>query len=261
MTDPSLGSPERFGYAWDRFHELTPDQERQFAGWTAPIDLETGWRGLRFLDAGCGMGRNSVWPMRHGASSGVALDLDPRSLERARTNLEPHPQVEVREGSIYDVGFRDEFDVAFSLGVVHHLEHPRRAVEQLIQATKPGGRVLIWVYGYENLELFVNVLDPARKALFSRLPLGVVRRLSHAPTAALWLLLRLGYQPMDYLKLLRGFRYDHLRAIVFDQMLPKTARYYRRDEARALLDSPQLEQVEVHWVNQCSWTVTGIKRA
>jgi len=258
--DVAKGSPERFGYAWDRFHDLTPDQERQFALWTTSIDLETGWRGVRFLDAGCGMGRNSYWPMKHGAAACVAMDLDARSLERARTNLAPFPAAAVRAASIYDIPYENEFDVAFSLGVIHHLDDPRAGVAQLVKAAKPGGRVLIWVYGYENLEFFVNVLDPARKLLFSWLPLVIVRALAYLPTAALWLMLRLGIRPIAYLKLLSGFSFAHLHAIVFDQMLPKTARYYRKAEALALLQHDALEPAEIYWVNECSWTVTARKK-
>jgi SAM-dependent methyltransferase len=258
--DTRKGSPERFGYSWDRFFDLSTDQEKQFARWTAPIDLESGWRGVRFLDAGCGMGRNSFWPMRHGARSGVAIDLDGRSLSRARQNLASFPNVDVRGASIYEIPFENEFDIAFSIGVIHHLEHPEAAVRQLVKATRPGGRVLIWVYGYENLELFVNVLNPLRKLLFSRLPLGIVRALAYPPSAALWVLLRLGVHPIEYLKMLRGFSFQHLLAIVFDQMLPVTANYWTREQALALLPSEELQDVEIRWVNECSWTVTAIKR-
>ena len=259
-VDARGGSPERFGYSWDRFFDLSPDQEEQFARWTAPIELTTGWDGLRFLDAGCGMGRNAYWPMKHGARSGVAADLDARSLARARHNLSAFPAVEVIEASIYELPFRDEFDVAFSIGVIHHLEHPDLAIAQLIQAVKPGGRVLIWVYGYENLELFVHVLNPLRRMLFSRLPLPLVRLLALAPAGLLWALLRAGFQPIAYLRQLRRFSFAHLHSIVFDQMLPATARYWRREEALALLADPRLERVEIVWVNECSWTVTGVKR-
>jgi SAM-dependent methyltransferase len=259
-TDPSKGSPERFGYSWDRFFDLTSEQERQFELWTTSIALTTGWRGVRFLDAGCGMGRNSYWPMKYGAHSGVAIDLDLRSLERARHNLRRFPAVDVRQASIYEIPFENEFDVAFSIGVIHHLEHPERAIAQLTKAAKPGGRVLIWVYGHENLELYVNVLNPLRNALFSRMPLPLVRLAAHVPAAALWATLRLRIHPFAYLKLLRGFSYRHLVAIVFDQMLPQTACYWRRDEALALLRTGALEDPEIHWVNECSWTVTARKK-
>src|SRR5690349_2799930 len=104
MTDESAatavtrGSPDRFGYAWDRYAEILPLHEEQFRRWTAPLPRED-WHGVRFLDAGCGIGRNSYWPMTYGASGGVALDVDPRTLARARSNLSGYPALEVRQQS------------------------------------------------------------------------------------------------------------------------------------------------------------------
>jgi SAM-dependent methyltransferase len=257
--DTSKGSPERFGYSWDRFSELTPAQERQFQLWTTPIDLVIGWRGSRFLDAGCGMGRNTYWPMKHGARSAVAIDLDDRSLERARRNLAQFPEVTVQKGSIYDIPYENEFDIAFSIGVIHHLEQPDTAIAQLVKATKAGGKVLIWVYGYENLEFYVNVLNPIRKALFSKMPLSLVRLIAYLPAAILWVMLKLGIRPIAYLKLLSGFPFRHLHHIVFDQMLPQTANYWTKDQALALFQRAGLKDIQAHWINDCSWTLIGIK--
>ena len=82
MAENAKGSPERFGYSWARFSELTPEQEQQFLMWMADLPMEKDWAGTRFLDVGCGAGRNSYWAMKHGATSGVACDLDERSLQR-----------------------------------------------------------------------------------------------------------------------------------------------------------------------------------
>lgn len=258
--DISKGSPKRFGYSWERFSELTAEQERQFQLWTTPIDPAVGWKGVRFLDAGCGAGRNSYWAMTYGADSACAFDLDQRSLDAARSNLSEFPQAKVREGDIYNIPYQDEFDIVFSIGVIHHLAHPKDAIAQLVKAAKPGGTILVWVYGYENLEIFVNVLNPLRKALFSWMPLALVRTLAHAPTAILWGLLHIGFTPIKYLKLLKEFPYHHLHHIVFDQMIPQTANYWRQDEARSLLDRPDVHSVQVDWINECSWTVSGKKR-
>lgn len=258
--DDHLGSPERFGYSWDRFRELTPEQERQFRLWTAHLAPDD-WKGKRFLDAGCGAGRNSCWPMSYGAASCVAVDLDERSLEAARRNLGPFSSATVRRCSIYDLDYENEFDIAFSIGVVHHLDNPSLAVRKLAQAAKPGGRVLIWVYGRENLGFYVNVLDPARKLFFSWMPLWLVRLLAYVPTAALWLLLKLGITPLAYLKLLKDFPFRHLHHIVFDQMLPRIANYWTREESTALLSAAGLKDVKAEWVNQVSWSVIGTKRA
>lgn len=252
------GSPERFGYSWDRYATILPDHEEQFRRWTAPYKA-ADWAGKRILDGGCGIGRNTYWPMRYGAGSALAVDVDDRTLARARVNLAPFANVEVRHQSLYDIPERDNFDIAFSIGVVHHLEFPDRAVAQLAKAVKPGGEVLVWLYGRENNGWIVYLADPVRIALFSRLPLKLVHALSWPLAALLYLFLRLGLGSIVYFKLLRGFSFDHLRAIVFDHMIPKIARYYRREEAIALLANAGLENVDAVWVNEMSWAVRGRK--
>lgn len=261
MTDreTAKGSPERFGYSWRRFGELTEEQEEQFRAWTAPLDWRRDWRGVRFLDVGCGAGRNSFWAMKYGAAGGVAVDVDENSLAVARRNLAVHPSVAVRFESAYDLSEQNTFDIAFSIGVIHHLEFPERALAAMVRSVRPGGRVLIWVYGYENMEMFVRVLNPIRRLLFSRLPLGLVWGLSHLPTLALWLGLRLGLGRIKYFQLLRRLPYAHLRHIVFDQMIPRIAHYWRRAEVEKLVAGASLEDIRLEWVNEMSWAAVGRK--
>lgn len=259
--DVSQGSPERFGYSWSYFNELTPEQEEQFRRWTCHLDPAKDWIGKRFLDAGCGMGRNSYWAMSYGAASGLAIAVDDRSLTAARHNLRSYPGVEVQFRSVYDLDIEDTFDIAFSIGVIHHLEHPELALVKMRDAVKPGGRVLIWVYGRENMELYVKVLNPLRKVFFSRMPMALVRVLAYAPAGLLWLYLRLGLGGIEYLNLLRGFPFRHLHAVVFDQMLPRIANYWRRDEVLALMEGAALDDIRIEWVNQMSWSAIGTKRS
>src|SRR5579859_7180915 len=129
--DVAAGSPERFGYEWHYYSELRPEYEGQFRRWTALLEPED-WKGLTFLDVGCGMGRNSYWPMKYGAAGGLAIDVDDRSLTAARQTLAAFPSVRVEKRSAYDIGRKNEFDLAFSIGVIHHLEHPERALAEMV---------------------------------------------------------------------------------------------------------------------------------
>lgn len=252
------GSPERFGFEWGEYAEMRPEYEEQFRRWTVPL-TPADWRGKSVLDVGCGMGRNSYWPASYGASEGLAIDVDARSLASAKRTLARFDKVKVDHRSAYEIGESDRFDIAFSIGVIHHLEFPERALEGMVKAVKPGGRVLIWVYGLENNEWIVRFLDPLRKAAFSRLPIGLVHHLSLYPSAVLWLALRLGIGKIAYFKLLRSFTFRHLRSIVFDQMLPKIANYWPRATVAKLLADRGLTDITVTWVNQMSWTATGAK--
>jgi len=265
----AAGSPDRFGYEWGRYPEILPEHEEQFRRWTLHLSPDD-WRGLRFVDVGCGMGRNSLWPLRYGAAGGLAIDIDTRSLAAAQRNLAAFPAVEVRQLSAYDLpaagdprgdGEEGGYDIAFSIGVIHHLEFPERAVRAMASAVKPGGRVLIWVYGRENNGWIVALLDPVRKALFSRLPVQLVHHLSLYPAVLLWIGLRLGVGTIEYFRMLRRLSFRHLRSIVFDQMLPKIAHYWTREEAVTLLRQAGLAEIKAAWINQMSWSVIGQRPA
>jgi SAM-dependent methyltransferase len=257
MPEVTKGSPERFGYSWDRYADLLPEHEEQFLRWTT-LD-RSFWRGVRFLDGGCGIGRNAYWPMTYGAQGGVAVDVDDRTLGRARHNLAPFSSVEVRKQSIYEIAEENAFDIAFSIGVVHHLSDPDAAVARLTRAVRPGGHVLVWLYGRENNGWIVHLFNPLRRALFSRMPLRLVHALSWPLTAVLWCILRLGLLRGTYYRLIRRFTFEHLRAIVFDHMIPRIALYYTCAEAEALLARAGLTDIRSIWVNENSWSMIGRK--
>ena len=261
-TEPrdALGSPDRFGFEWNRYPDLVPEYEEQFKRWTALLSADD-WRGRSFLDVGCGGGRNSYWACRYGSSGGLAIDLDDRTLEAARRALAEWPAVEVRKASAYDIGERDRFDIVFSIGVLHHLERPEQALAEMMAAAKPGGKVLIWVYGAENNEWIKNFVDPVRNRVLSRMPVSSVHWLSLMPTMLLWLGLRLGWSRTAYLRQIRRFRFSHLRSIVFDQMLPKISHYWTEAEVRSLMTQARLVEIDTAWVNEVSWCAVGRKPA
>jgi SAM-dependent methyltransferase len=258
MEEIIAGSPDRFGYEWGEYAEMREEYEEQFRRWTPDMSPED-WRGISFVDGGCGMGRNSYWPMKYGAASSLSIDVDTRSLASARKTLKPFPAARVVEQSIYDIAPTADHDVAFSIGVIHHLEKPEVAMKALAGAVKPGGRVMIWVYGLENNRWIVNFFTPLRKLFFGRMPIGLVHHLSIYPSMLLWLWLRLRPGGIAYMRLLRTFTFRHLRSIVFDQMLPKIANYWSRDEVEALMTGAGLTDVKLTWVNEMSWAASAVR--
>jgi SAM-dependent methyltransferase len=161
--------------------------------------------------------------------------------------------------SAYEITGEAPFDIAFSIGVIHHLAEPDRALQQMAAAVKPGGRVVIWVYGYENNEWIVRYFNPFRRLLFARMPIGITHACSTILTATLWLALRLGFGRIEYFKLIRGFTFRHLRSIVFDQMLPRIANYWRSDEVETLMRNAGLIDIRVAAVNNMSWSAIGTR--
>ena len=254
-----MASQERFGFEWKKFSSIDPNHEIQFKKWIYPLS-EKDFSGKSVLDAGCGMGRNSFWPLKWGAGSVTAFDFDRRSVESARKNLAGFKNAEVFYKSIYDIDFKDRFDVAFSIGVVHHLDDPHEAVLKLANSVKKGGTVLVWVYGYEGNEWIVRFVSPVRKILTSRLPPFLLNWLTFFVSAPLFLYVKLLPVKHPYFKQLKNFSFRHIHCIVLDQLLPKIANYWKKEEAEELLRNKELDNIRIFQSNGNSWTVMGVKK-
>jgi hypothetical protein len=71
--------------------------------------------------------------------------------------------------------------------------------------------------------------------------------------------LLLGIIRIEYYQKLRRFRFDHLRAMVFDQMLPRISHYWPEDEVRRMMERAGLEKIRLLWVNGVSWSAIGTR--
>jgi len=254
-----MSSSQRFGYEWDKYSWVTEDYEKQFLNWTSPL-TSSDWRGKKVLDAGCGMGRNSLWPMKWGASSLIAFDFDERSVGRAKETLKDFSNAQVHFKSIYDISWKDEFDVAFSIGVIHHLKDPRLALKNMVTALRPGGKLLIWVYSYEGNEWIVRYVNPVRIHITSKLPLPLVHFLSYFCSIPLYVFVKIFKGPSKYFAQLATFNFWHVHSIVFDQLIPDIANYWKKEEARALVNDLPLSGVTVSVPpNGSGWILMGTK--
>jgi SAM-dependent methyltransferase len=251
------GTQAQFGYEWAIYPEIVALHREQFRRWIAPFP-ESGFSGKSFLDAGCGIGRNSYWAMSAGASRGIAIDYDDRTVAGARRNLSAFPDCEVRYQSIYDIPETEAVDIGFSIGVVHHLAEPRRAVERLVAAIKPGGTLILWLYAREGNERYLSVIDPLRKYVTSRLPHYVTRWIARVITIALKAYLALPHR-RAYELLLRKHSFRQIELTVLDQLLPTIAHYWTADEVRELVSGLPLEGITLTHSNGMSWSLVASK--
>ncbi|MCK5476399.1 MAG: methyltransferase domain-containing protein [Candidatus Aenigmarchaeota archaeon] len=252
-----MGSEERFGYEWNKYRDIIPEYEDQFKKWIFPLDKKS-FNDKIVLDAGCGTGRNSHWPLIYKAKKVVAFDYDKRTVEVAKKNLNNFKNAEVLYKSIYDIDFKNKFDIVFSIGVIHHLEYPHKAVENLAKSVKKGGVVLIWVYGYEGNEWIVNYISPLRK-ITSRLPLKLTNLVAYLFSVPFFTFVKVIPQKKPYFKQLSNFRFWHTHSIIFDQLIPRIANYWTKKEAMDLFKNKGLEDIKAYRVNKNSWTVIGKK--
>jgi SAM-dependent methyltransferase/uncharacterized protein YbaR (Trm112 family) len=253
----------RFGAEWKIFDHMSSYQEAWFAAWVAPLGADD-FRGKTVFEGGCGKGRHTVVAAGWGVKDIVALDLG-EAIEVAFLHTRHLPNAHTVQGDLMQPPVRfAAFDVGFSVGVLHHLPAPRAGFDSLRRMVRPGGKVAIWVYGYESNEWIVRWVSPVRETVTARLPPKVLYWLSLPPSAALAAAARLYATRVgevlpyrDYLRKLAPLPLREVHSIVFDQLVTPIAYYLPESEVRGWFDAAGLSDVTIAWHNKNSWRGSG----
>jgi SAM-dependent methyltransferase len=145
----------------------------QVDDWFAPLG-ESEIRGKSVLEMGCGNGSLMVHVLDWSPRSIEGIDLG-ESVNSARANLERTGKRNwtVRQDDL--TAFQsDGYDVVYSIGVLHHLQEPKRGVDAVVRNTRSGGCFHCWVYAKEGNGVVIALVEPIRK-LASRLPWWITK--------------------------------------------------------------------------------------
>ena len=257
------------GTSGSAFPELLAVHRRIF-GWYFEGPEPVRWKGLRVLDAGCGMGRWLHFALEAGAEI-VGMDVSPAIDVAAARNGAGADFVQA------DLRFPpfspQSFDLVYCLGVVHHLEQPQVGVRALAKLVRPGGELRLYVYKSLDDEpawkrlIFKGVT--ALRHLTTRLPYALVHAVAWfvAATATLLFigprkLLRrasLGDRLTSELPLVHysDVPFRMLVSEQFDRLVAPIEGRFRRDEVEAWLREAGLEVVAV--LPGLGWRAIGRK--
>lgn len=249
-----LGSPEIFQKNWIKFDSLTDLYEDQFIEWIKPLTKDS-FKNKDILDAGCGIGRNSIYALKYQARSIDLFDYAESTVEIAAKNLSNYKNAKVFVDSIYELkNVEKNYDLIMCIGVIHHLSEPKEAIEKLFTKLKKGGTLLIWVYGKEGNENLLKILLPIR-LLTSRLPYKINAILGKIMTLILFTFLKFINFQSPYWQRAKKMKFWHLEQIMIDQLIPKIAKYYKKNELTYLYGDLNYSSCDIHHTNKNSWTV------
>ena len=144
----------RFQYPWvsSSFDCLTdPDFEIDLLNQTlGSWDLSAIPRKARIWVAGCGTNQAIFTALRFPAATVVGSDLSAGSLETCAAHAAQLgiSNLTLKQESINEVGYREEFDYVVCTGVIHHNAAIQACLNRLRNALKPAGILELMVYNH-----------------------------------------------------------------------------------------------------------------
>jgi SAM-dependent methyltransferase len=155
---PEPGTPAYFTSV-DALREAPACEPYEFSN---RIHGYTQARGARVLDVGCGHG----YVLAHYAKSGAevhGLDLTERALDVSRRRFEwagLSGRFTRTDGD--QIPYPDaHFDIACSMGVLHHIADPRPMLSEMRRVLRPGGKLILMLYNRRSFRNWVTF--PFRK--------------------------------------------------------------------------------------------------
>jgi SAM-dependent methyltransferase len=222
--------------------------------------------GKRVAEIGAGVGRIVSLLLDWGAAEVVAIEPSD-AVHALRANLACRAdadRVRIIQARGEDIP-RENFDMVFSIGVLHHIPNPVPVVRAAHEALAPGGRFIAWLYGYEGNEAYLLLVRPLRMVT-TRLPhralAGIARGLNLLLDAYIAACRRGAPLPLRayVLRVIANFSRERRFTVIYDQLNPAYAKYYRRTEGRELFMDAGFHVVHVYHRHGYSWTLIGDKQ-
>lgn len=219
-------------------------------------------QGISAAEIGSGSGRIVNMMMEAGVARLYAVEPS-KAVESLKQNTSEYSDrvdiLNVRGDQLPPLNL----DLVISIGVIHHIPDPDPVMSAAFAALKPGGKILLWLYGREGNELYLSIFEPLR-TITRRLPHFLLVPVAHALNfgAGIYLsLARVMPLPMRaYVTNIFG-RFDRQTRYlaVYDQLNPNYAKYYTRAEAVDLLSRAGFTDIQAFHRHGYSWTVRGTR--
>jgi len=163
-----------------------------------------------------------------------------------------------------NIKIKNKIDYCFSLGVIHHTPKGLIVCKKIHRSLKKGGTFICWLYGYEGNELYIFIFNNLRRFTIL-LPDIILRQISillNLITYIYQFLCKFFDLPLkDYFK--KNFSkcsFEKRNYIIFDQLNPSFAKYYKKKEAFELFKKAGFKDISIHSRHNYSWVVIGKKK-
>ncbi|MBE6183357.1 class I SAM-dependent methyltransferase [Heyndrickxia ginsengihumi] len=118
------------------------------------------------LDLGCGTGDLTHQISEAGAIV-TGIDQSASMIEQARKK---YPSIFFQVEDVLHMQYEQQFDAVFSNAVLHWIQHPKQALQNIYRSLKHGGRFVAEFGGKGNVNSITNELEQQLKQLGSSSP-------------------------------------------------------------------------------------------
>lgn len=208
--------------------------------------------------------------MEVGVGSGRILKVLSKLLPKSIVAVEPStaikiaqqnnnlPNIKYKNIKGEEIEYKDEFDYVFALGVIHHIPNYKIVCKNINRSLKSEGKFICWVYGYEGNELYLLIFNNLRRITIL-LPDFILRVLTNILNIIAYpyiFLCKIFPLPLKkyLIEVFNKCSYLNRNYIIFDQLNPSYAKYFKKEEIYELLKDSGFKKIDLYHRHGYSWT-------
>ena len=249
---------------WTQQWQLFKDDELfLFQDWIYPNRLED-FRDKKVLECGCGGGQHTAFIVPY-AGKILAVDLNTIDIAKERNRNFSH--VSFLEADIAEMDLGEQFDIVFSVGVIHHTLNPEKTVENLKRHLVKNGTIILWVYSQEGNFLARHMIEPIRKIFLRRISrkrLSAAARLLtfilYVPVYTIYLLPLTFLPYYDYFKNFRKLSFGRNTLNVFDKLNAPHVDFISKERIQKWFDTDDYYDIHISPYRNVSWRISAKKK-
>ncbi len=226
------------------------------------IDIED-FRGKRIGEIGSGTGRWIPHLFEAGASHVLAIEPSGSFETLKRKTREFSGQMTYINEVGESIGIKEDVDIMISLGVISYIPDPIPTYNAVYEALRPGGKFLVCLMSLEGNRLYLSTFGLLRK-ITTRMPnrmlLLLCKFLNQCLSVYIAACKRIPLPLHDYIThVISKFSHEKRLLIIFDQLNPTYAKFYRKKEFERLFADSGFQNIELRHRHGYSWVGIGEK--